>query len=552
MTDYRGQRVLGVGNFGLRVVAAFLAIAIATVVLDVVIITVTGTVQLNRFVRQQEVNAAQDAAVAAGVVYEDHGSWRRDALNRLVSGLERNGANLRITDLHGRPVAASPQFSSTPGTPSSQAPIYAAGRQVGSVMLKLDRSPIAAEAARLEAERWRWRYIAAGISVLMALIVSVLLSRRITGPIDKVLTVLRARSAGDRDFRIGDARAPGELGDLLVGFNKAADAVDQQERAQRNLVADVAHELRTPVAVLQAGHEAMLDGITKPTPENLSSLRDEVLRLSRRLEDLHELASAEAAAMQLRVDPHDLADIGADAAAALADPFEVAGVGLGRELSSVSVLCDYDRIREVIINLLMNALKYTPAGGAVCLEALPGSGGLARLRVTDTGVGIEPDDLPHVTERFFRGQHSRGMAAGSGLGLTIVAELVKAHHGELAISSKPGQGTRVTVTLPQAAPAARSADGRRDRQRMLPRSMRSARSDRPGDTGEIRASADNACADIPVFPTWSARRAGSGFMEPGNDGATSITPVWEGSANDIHPDHRIHHYTHQRDPGADG
>jgi two-component system, OmpR family, sensor histidine kinase BaeS len=453
MNDYRGQRILGIGSFGLRVVAAFLAIAIATVVVDVVIVTVTGSVAFDRFVRQQELNAAKATAVAAGVLYEDHGGWRRDALDRLVSGLQRNGSDLRITDASGRPVASSPEFSRSPGTPSSSAPIYATGRLVGSVMLKLGRSPIAAEVARLQAERWRWRLIAGGISVLLALMVSMLLSRRITRPIDKVLMLLRARSAGDRDFRIGDVRAPGELGDLLAGFNQAADAVDQRERAQRNLIADVAHELRTPVAVLQAGHEAMLDGITMPSPENLGSLRDEVLRLSCRLDDLSELASAEAAAVQLRLERHDLADIGRDAAAALADPFEVGGVQLRRDLHTVTVLCDYDRMREVITNLLTNALKYTPAEGKVCLEARLGNTGQARLRVTDTGIGIERDDLPHVAERFFRGQNSREMAAGSGLGLTIVAELVRAHHGELGISSAPGKGTQVTVTLPQAAPA---------------------------------------------------------------------------------------------------
>ncbi len=457
MTDHRGQRVLGIGNLGLRVAAAFLAVALATVLVDGLITTVTGTAEFNGFVRQEEMNAAEIAAVAAGVVYADHGGWYDHALNPVLIGFEHNRANLRITDSHGRPVASSPGFSAAPSTPSSQAPIYAQGQRVGSVRLKFDRSRIAADAARLQAERWRWRYLAAGIAVLIALVVSVLVSRRITGPIDKVLAVMRARSAGDRDSRIGDIRAPGELGELLAGYNDAADAVDQQQRAQRNLVADVAHELRTPVAVLQAGHEAMLDGITEPSRENLGSLRDEVLRLSRRLEDLRVLASAEAAAIQLRVDPHDLADIATGAAAALADPFDVAGVKLSCELTSTTVLCDYDRIREVITNLLTNALKYTPAGGEVWLEVRPDGTGRARLRVADTGVGIEPGELPHVTERFFRGQRSAELAAGSGLGLTIVDELVSAHHGELAISSQPGQGTQVTVTLPQAAPGARRA-----------------------------------------------------------------------------------------------
>lgn len=451
LANHSGQRILGIGNLGLRVVAAFLVVALATILVDVVITAVTGTTEFDRFVRRQEMNAAQAAAVAAGVVYADHGGWRQDALNPVFSGLERNGANLRITDSDGRPVASSPGFSAAPGTVSSQASIYVAGRRVGSVMLKFDRSRIAADAARLQAERWRWRYTAAGIAVVIALIVSALVTRRITRPIEKVLAMIRARSAGNRDFRIGDVRAPGELGELLVGYNDAADAVDKQERAQRNLVADVAHELRTPVAILQAGHEAMLDGISEPTLENLSSLRDEVLRLSRRLEDLHVLASAEAAAMQLNVHPLDLADLTGNAAAALADAFDMAGVKLSCELSSTTVLCDRDRLREVIMNLLSNALKYTPSGGEVWLEAHPDSGGRATLRVTDTGVGIEPDDLPHVTERFFRSQRSQEIAAGSGLGLTIVAELVMAHHGELDVRSQPGQGTEVMVTLPQAA-----------------------------------------------------------------------------------------------------
>jgi two-component system sensor histidine kinase BaeS len=483
MTDHRGQRIPGIGILGLRVIAAFLVVALATVLADVVITTVTGTTEFDRFVRDQELNAAQGAAVAAGVAY-DHTGWREGALNPVVSGFGRSGATLRITDSAGRLIASSPGFSTTPATPSSQAPIYTAGHRVGSVTLKFDHAGIAAAAARLEAERWRWRVSAAGIAVLIALIVSVLVSRRITGPIDKVLVMMRARSAGDRDFRIVDVRAPGELGELLAGYNDAAEAADQQERAQRNLVADVAHELRTPVAVLQAGHEAMLDGITEPTAENLGSLRDEVLRLSRSLEDLGVLASAEAAAIQLRLDPHDLADIAGDAAAALADPYEAAGVKLSCELSSVTVLCDRDRVREVITNLLTNALKYTPGGGEVWLEARPDGGGRARLRVTDTGVGIEPDELPHVAERFFRGQRSHQMAAGSGLGLTIVTELVRAHHGEVDITSQPGQGTQVTVTLPQVGPAAGRAggDGRHLRY-PLPRPARRARAERSTDAG---------------------------------------------------------------------
>ena len=219
----------------------------------------------------------------------------------------------------------------------------------------------------------------------------------------------------------------------------------------RNLVADVAHEIRTPIAILQAGHEAMLDGMTEPTPENLASLHDEVLRLARMVDDLQRLAAAEAAALQLKTATYDLAAIAADAADSLTEPFSVSGVHLARHLTTVQVRCDLQRMREVITNLLTNALKFTPAGGSVVVETSPRSAQMGRVRVTDTGVGIPTEDLPHVTERFWRSSRSADMAAGSGIGLTIVAELVRAQRGELDMRSEPGRGTEVTVTVPRTS-----------------------------------------------------------------------------------------------------
>jgi two-component system, OmpR family, sensor histidine kinase BaeS len=422
----------------------------------VIITTAGGNMSIDQFVRQQELDAAQAAAVAAGIAYADHGGWQHAPLKPVLSGLAHT--DIEVTNSAGSPVARSPGFGADTARPSARAPVTVSGRRVGSVTLKFRHSGLAAAVARLETQRWWVRLYGAGIAVLIALVVSVLVARRITAPINRTLAAMRARTAGHRDSRIEDLRAIGELGELLAGYNEVSDSVDRQERAQRNLVADVAHELRTPVAVLQAGHEAMLDGITAPTPENLSSLRDEVLRLGHSLEALRTLAAAEAAALQLRLVPHDLAAVAANAAAALADPVDVAGLRLSRKLSKTIVLCDYQRIREVITNLLTNAIKYTPAGGEILLEVGQDARDRAMLRVTDSGVGIQPDELPHVTERFFRGRSSSGMAAGTGLGLTIVAELVRAHHGELDISSEPGHGTQVTMTLPRPAADTRSAD----------------------------------------------------------------------------------------------
>ena len=149
----------------------------------------------------------------------------------------------------------------------------------------------------------------------------------------------------------------------------------------------------------------------------------------------------------------DSAAIAGAAADSLSAAFEMAGVSLRTDLTPVCIMCDYDRIREVIANLLTNALKYTSSGGEVTVETWPSEPWRALVRVTDTGIGIPPDELPHVTERFFRGRRAAEYAAGSGFGLTIVSELVRAHAGSITIASEPGRGTEVTVILPRAAAA---------------------------------------------------------------------------------------------------
>ncbi len=280
--------------------------------------------------------------------------------------------------------------------------------------------------------------------------VSLIISRQITLPLERVLAIIRARGEGDRTVRIDDVKGTGVIHELSLALNEASDAIDQRDRLQKNLVANIAHELRTPVAILQASHEALIDGVTQPTTENLWSLRDEVLRLARMIEDLQRLAAAEAAALQLTLVPRDLSEVADDAAASLADSFDAAAISLDTRLSAVWVMCDPDRMREVIVNLLTNALKFTPAGGEVVLETGTGGQGMGKLSVSDTGIGIPADELPRVTERFFRGQQSAQMATGSGIGLTIVAELVRAQLGRLVITSEQGKGTRATITIPLA------------------------------------------------------------------------------------------------------
>lgn len=185
-----------------------------------------------------------------------------------------------------------------------------------------------------------------------------------------------------------------------------------------------------------------------PTPAELGSLRDEVLRLARMVNDLQTLAAADAAALNLVRRRCDLAGLAATAADSLARRFEAAGVALSRQLSAAAVLADPHWLHQVITNLLSNALKFTPSGGRVTISTQR-DGARVLPRVTDTGVGISAEDLPRIFDRFWRGQRA-AQISGSGIGLAIAAELAPAHGGQLTASSEPGRGTQLTLTLPAA------------------------------------------------------------------------------------------------------
>jgi two-component system, OmpR family, sensor histidine kinase BaeS len=287
-------------------------------------------------------------------------------------------------------------------------------------------------------------------------------ARRITRPVEKIIAVARAMGRGQRAARVGPVTGPGELRELAAAFDHMADTMDRQEKLRRDLVADVAHELRTPVAVLQAGHEALLDGLAEPTPGQLASLRDEVLRLARMVTDLQDLAAADAAALHLSRSRCDMAALAATAADSLAGRFEAAGITLARELAPAGILGDPRRLHQVITNLLTNALKFSPAGGSVTIATGP-AGTQAVLTVTDAGPGIPADELPRIFDRFWRGRQAL-QTSGSGIGLAIAAELTRAHGGRLSAASRPGQGTRMTLTLgsPQVA-AGEHVDERHER-----------------------------------------------------------------------------------------
>jgi two-component system sensor histidine kinase BaeS len=431
---------------GLRLAVAFICVALAAVALLAGLTAVFAASDVSALAARQRDELASAIAVAGAAAWDRHGSWASADLSPVLELAARTGADVQIRNRAGQVVTSSPGFTAQAASPSHSQAVVAHGKRVGETLVRFTGAGLSAADHALQSALLRAIVGAAGLAALLALVTGLAAARRITRPVEQIITVTRAREHGDRAARVGPIHAPGELRELATATDQMADTVDRHEQLRRDLVADVAHELRTPVAVLQAGHEALLDGVSEPTPDQLASLRDEVLRLARMVDDLQVLAAADAAALHLSMGRCDLAGLAADAADSLAGRFEVAGITVERRLAAAAILADPRWLHQVITNLLTNALKFTPAGGRVTVSTRP-AGADAVLAVTDTGAGIPADELPRIFDRFWRGRQA-SKTSGSGIGLAIAAELTRAHGGQLTATSQPGQGTRMTLTLP--------------------------------------------------------------------------------------------------------
>ena len=433
------------GTLGLRLALAFLTVALAAVALLAGLTAAFAAADVATLASQQRTELANAIAAAAGTAWEGNRTWSSADLSPVLDFAAKTGAAVQIRDHAGHVVESSPAFATANG-PQSSPPIVVRGERVGTAVVRFTGSGLSAANRVLQTALLRAIAGAAGLAALLALLTGLAVARRITRPVTRLIAVTRAMAVGDRTARIGEIRAAGELRELAAAFDQMAGTMDRQEQIRRNLVADVAHELRTPIAILQAGHEALLDGVAEPTPAELGSLRDEVLRLARMVGDLQTLAAADAAALNLARRPCDLAELAAAAAGSLAHRFEAAGITLDRRLAASPVLADPHWLHQVITNLLTNALKFTPAGGHVTIST-GRSGTDAILQVTDTGPGIPADDLPRIFDRFWRGQQA-AQVSGSGIGLAVAADLAQAHGGRLTARSEPGRGTEMTLALP--------------------------------------------------------------------------------------------------------
>jgi signal transduction histidine kinase len=268
--------------------------------------------------------------------------------------------------------------------------------------------------------------------------------RQMVAPIGEVMEAAERVAGGDYSARV-QVRGAGEVGRLTHSFNQMTERLQANETQRRALLADVAHELRTPLSVIRGNVEGMLDGVYPPDEAHLGPVLEETAVMARLLDDLQTLSTAEAGVLRLhreRVDPLGLAQ---DTAAALRPRAERSGVSLDVRATAPVSEVDVDQVRigEVLANLLTNAIRHTPRGGAVRVEVSPAPHGVA-FAVSDTGPGIDARDLPHVFDRFVKSADS----GGAGLGLAIARGLVEAHGGRITAESTRGAGTTMRFVLP--------------------------------------------------------------------------------------------------------
>lgn len=300
--------------------------------------------------------------------------------------------------------------------------------------------------------------LAAAAALIAAVLASYFISRQVVGPVQRMMVMSRRIAEGEYEERLdlsGNIQAGqiDELDQLALTFNQMADKLEKTEKMRRQLIGDVTHELRTPLSGIKGYMEGLIDGVIPASPETYQFIHAEADRLQRLVNDLQEISRVEAGAFQLQVHPVSPAELIDTVTGHLNPQFEEKKILLDKEVlpGLPNISADKDRIIQVLTNLLGNALQYTPSGGRVVVGAVR-SNNEVLFSITDTGIGISPDHLPYIFNRFYRTDKSRARASGgSGVGLTIAQALVKGHHGRIWVESAgEGKGSTFRFTLPVA------------------------------------------------------------------------------------------------------
>jgi two-component system sensor histidine kinase BaeS len=447
-------------SYAWRLAAAFAGVGLAAAVLTAVLVNLSFGGVLNGYLDQQQQSRQDQVVALVAGAYQRHQTWDPAELDTVTPTLAMMGASVSVEDVSGQPVWSMPVGSpgsvmggmgSMMGTtalgPSQRLPVTVDGTVVGTAVVRLPlQGQLTANVAFRDAVN-RLLLVGGLLGALAAVGLGLMLARRATVPVRDLTRAARQLASGDRAARVAQGSGD-EFGQMAAAFNSMADTIVEEDRLRQTFAADIAHELRTPLMILSSQLEAMEDGVLGLGPDSITSLQEETHRLSKLVADLEVLASADAAHFSLHKERLDLAVLTAAVAAEFGQLFQAEAVQLETQLEPAIVEGDPGRLRQILGNLLANALKFTPRGGRVRIR-LVREASRAVMTVSDSGPGIPQSELDRVFERFFRGHG--GAAGGSGIGLTVVRELVAAHGGEVSAANAGDGGAVFTVTLLLAA-----------------------------------------------------------------------------------------------------
>lgn len=431
-----------------RLALAFVAVALLTVGVATLVADLGLEPRVNDAARSRLQGSALHMAELAAQVYRENDGWGPVTVATLGHLAAVDGLRLTIVRPNGSRVAGLPAATGWMGS----APMTSGDKRLGELIVsQADGELLTREERHLRHSLDRLHLVAGALSVAGALVVSFLLAQTLARPLRRIRRTAQAMEQGDLSSRV-QLSGGAEVAAVGHALNRLAETLEHEERLRRESVSDLAHELRTPVTGLLSRIEAAQDGVISDLDQNLAAMHTEALRLTRFLDDLSRLADAQQPGLLVDKREVDLAGVVRREVDALDELFDEAGLTLTTNLRSAHVRGDAQRLGQIAVNLLTNAIRYTNPGGTIAVR-VGTAGGEAFLEVTDTGIGIGPDELPYVFKRFWRGEKSRSrVTGGAGVGLAIADELARAHDGRIDVESAPGRGSRFTLALPLAEP----------------------------------------------------------------------------------------------------